>query len=69
MDYLNLSITFTFSSTFPTISAGLPTTKENEGTSFVTTAPAPIKEYSPIETPALMVEFAPTLAPLPTTMG
>ena len=56
--YYNL---FPLSSTFPTIFLGF-ITKVNGGTSFVTTVPDPIRAYSPIVTPHIIVAFAPILA-------
>ena len=43
---------------------GLPIIKLYGGTSLVTTAPDPIKAYSPIVIPQSMVELAPILADL-----
>ena len=42
---------------------GTPTIKEYGNTFFVTTAPAPIKEYSPISNPQIIVAFAPMVTP------
>ena len=50
----------------PICFAGFPTTKAYAGMVFVTTAPAPIKAYSPILCPQTIVELAPMEAPLPT---
>ena len=43
-------------------------TKAKLGTSFVTTAPAAIKEYLPTVTPQIIVAFAPTEAPVFTSV-
>ena len=48
------------------IFAGLPTTKAKSGISFVTTAPAPIKQYFPRLFPQTIVALAPMDAPFPT---
>src|SRR5690606_276545 len=53
----------------PTRRAGTPTTSANAGTSAVTTAPAPTKQYSPRECPHTMVALAPIDAPRPTGVG
>ena len=50
----------------PICFAGFPTNKAKSGTLLVTTAPAPIKAYSPISWPHTIVAFAPIEAPLPT---
>src|SRR5689334_3564952 len=42
---------------------GTPTTSPNAGTSFVTTLPAPMKEYSPRVVPQTTVAFAPIVEP------
>ena len=49
-------------STLPIIFPGFPTTSEKAGTSLVTTAPEPMRAYSPIVTPQTIVAFAPMLA-------
>src|SRR5690606_18442661 len=43
--------------------AGIPTTRANGATSFVTTAPAPTNAYSPSVNPHTTVAFAPIVAP------
>ena len=50
---------YPFLSTQFTILAGFPTTIAKSGTSLVTTAPAPIKEYFPNMLPQIIVAFAP----------
>jgi hypothetical protein len=47
----------------PICCAGTPTMMAYAGTSCVTTAPAPMNEYSPSATPQTIVEFAPIEAP------
>lgn len=47
---------------------GLPVTSAKGKTSFVTTEPAPIRAYSPISTPQMIVAFAPIVAPFLTTV-
>jgi hypothetical protein len=47
----------------PTRRAGTPTIKAYAGTSLRTTAPAPMKQYSPRVTPQTMVAFAPIELP------
>src|SRR5439155_8807834 len=49
--------------------AGTPATIEPAGTSFVTTAPAPIMASSPIVTPAISITPEPMLAPRRTSVG
>src|SRR6266511_143909 len=53
----------------PVILPGLPTTRAKSGTSFTTTAPAPIKAYCPIVTPQTIVQLAPRVAPRCTNVG
>ena len=48
------SVIFSALKRYLTTLAGLPTTSENGFTSFVTTAPAPIKENSPILIPQII---------------
>ena len=43
--------------------------RANGSTSFVTTAPAPIKQYSPKVMPQIIVELAPSVAPFFTRVG
>src|SRR5512134_515239 len=47
----------------PTLLAGTPTIRPYDGTSAVTTAPAPMKAYSPTVTPQTTVALAPIVAP------
>src|SRR6185436_18311076 len=51
-----------FLRTSPITRAGTPATIAKSGTSFVTTAPAPIKALSPIVMPAMIVALLPILA-------
>src|SRR5665647_3465520 len=55
--------------THPTSRAGTPTTIAYAGTSRVTTAPAPTKQYSPSVFPHTIVAFAPIEAPLRTSVS
>ena len=45
--------------TQPVIFPGFPITNANAGTSLVTTDPEPIRAYSPMVMPQIMVAFAP----------
>ena len=47
----------------PILLAGVPAIKANAGTSFVTTAPAAIKQYLPKLLPHIIVALAPIDAP------
>ena len=49
--------------------AGFPITNAPAGTSFVTTEPAPILAFAPIEIPGRIVAFAPIETPFPTMVG
>ena len=49
--------------------AGTPAISAKAGTSFVTTAPAAMKAYSPIVWPQTMVALAPIVAPRLTSVG
>src|SRR6266498_4020443 len=53
----------------PMILLGFPTTRAKSGTSFTTTAPAPMKAYCPIVTPQIIVQLAPRVAPRFTRVG
>ena len=48
--------------------AGTPATSAYGGTSFVTTAPAPTKQYAPSVTPQTIVALAPIVAPRRTSV-
>ena len=52
-----------YSLTQPICLAGTPTTNAYGATSLLTTAPAPMKAYSPIVIPQIIVEFAPMVTP------
>ena len=47
----------------PTCIPGTPINKAKSFTFFVMTEPAPIKAFSPIVTPQIIVQFAPSVAP------
>jgi hypothetical protein len=49
--------------------AGTPAIRAKGGTSFVTTAPAAMKQYSPSLLPQTMVALAPIVAPRFTSVG
>src|SRR5881394_3219804 len=55
--------------TQPRLRAGAPTTSACAGTSRVTTAPAPTRQYGPRVRPHTTVAFAPRVAPRPTRVG
>src|SRR5262249_16234461 len=57
------------SHTQPVILAGAPTANPLSGTSFVTTAPAPMRAYRPIVIPQMIVQLAPSVAPFFTSVG
>src|SRR6266511_5840529 len=63
------SIRFPHTHIQPMILPGFPTTRAKSGTSFTTTAPAPIKAYFPIVTPHTIVQLAPRVAPCRTRVG
>ena len=54
---------------FLTTRPGTPKTKELSGISFVTTLPAPITQFFPLETPFNITTLLPTQVPAPMTMG